>query len=461
MARTMIDNLPKQGPIQVLGAQQTRKLTLGLKLATPLFGGGAETRKSDPVTLIRSASVKSALRHWWRITSGARYSNPAELSQHEASLWGSSEKPGLVSIKIAGITQGKPVSVKGLKDDANGSLKYALFPFIGDNNNPAVDGVENVSFELTLKCRRSKVGDRDVWQELLTALRAWLAFGGVGSRTRRGCGSLTVADPEKVSRDPEFKEISLLPSSNAPTVIETWMQSTFAVALGDRGWSVLNDTVLIKRVDDPSALAAWTAAMSVMRELRQGVGVGRNPGEGRFPGRSRWPEPETIRKLKGQRLPKHQLDPKMPPDAFPRAELGMPIEFKFKNGGEHGDPNCDPGKTQLVPVVNGEAANRMSSPIILKAMPTLNGFVALVMPLKAPRLEQVTLTDSTGSALPIFDQHHVRAPSFAKYENSPLANTRNKKDEKYEYYGSAFMAVIRHAAFEHKFAGVFLKEFGK
>lgn len=445
MARTMFDDLPKQGP---LGSQRTRQLTLGLKLSTPLFGGGAEARKSDPVTLIRSASVKSALRHWWRITSGARYSNAADLARQEAILWGSSEKPGLVSMKIAGNTQGRPVSVKSLRDDAGGSLKYALFPFIGDNRNPAVDGVENVSFELTLKCRQSKVGDRDVWQELLTALRAWLAFGGVGSRTRRGCGSLTVVDPQKVSGDPAFKELSLLPSTNDPAVIQQWMQKAFERTPGDRAWPVLAKLALIKRVDDPSALAAWTAAMSVMRELRQGVGVGRNPGEGRFPGRSRWPEPEAIRKLKGQRLPKHQPDPKMPANAFPRAELGMPIVFHFKDSDERGDHNREPGDTQLVPVVNGKAANRMSSPIILKAMPTLNGFVALVLPLKVPRLEEVTLTHSRGSALPTFKKNHVRDASFAKYEKSPLANTLGSAPEN---HGSAFMAVINHAAIKHEF----------
>ncbi len=45
-------------------------ITLHLRLITPLFGGGYETREVDPDCIIRPATIRGHLRFWWRALYG-------------------------------------------------------------------------------------------------------------------------------------------------------------------------------------------------------------------------------------------------------------------------------------------------------------------------------------------------------------------------------------------------------
>jgi CRISPR-associated protein Cmr1 len=69
---------------------------------------------------------------------------------------------------------------------------YFLFPFQEQKkqNIPAAVGRRQVSFQLRLTLDASLSEAQRA--EVRTALKAWIAFGGVGARTRRGCGALTV-----------------------------------------------------------------------------------------------------------------------------------------------------------------------------------------------------------------------------------------------------------------------------
>ena len=104
--------------------------------------------------------------------------------------------------------------------------------------------------------------------------------------------------------------------------------------------------------------------------------------------------------------------PAIPNDAFPRAELGLPIVFHFKDQREG-----DPGDTELYPIVNDQEKTRMSSPLILRSLVCKDGEVLqMIMRLNAPGPEKVVLKKTTGN--PVFTK--IQDPSLASYPNSPM-----------------------------------------
>jgi CRISPR-associated protein Cmr1 len=89
----------------------------------------------------------------------------------------------------------------------------------------------------------------------------------------------------------------------------------------------------------------------------------------------------------------HQRLAHIPADAFPRAELGLPIVFHFQGRGELKD---DP---ILYPRVDGQRRDRMASPLILKPLALADGrAVPLILRLRTPPLKEVELTKSHGAA---------------------------------------------------------------
>jgi CRISPR-associated protein Cmr1 len=176
-------------------------IELELRLITPMFGGGYKAREVDTEQLIRPAAIRGQLRFWWRATAGARYASVADLHKAETELWGGAstkDNPafGKVAIQVHILSAGEKASYSQVAPPSkpeDGPLHgYFLFPFQEQKkqNIPAAVGRRQVSFQLRLTLDASlseaqRAGVR-------TALKAWIAFGGVGARTRRGCGALTV-----------------------------------------------------------------------------------------------------------------------------------------------------------------------------------------------------------------------------------------------------------------------------
>ena len=400
-------------------------LTCTVEVVTPLFGGGVEAGCPDPVTLIRPSSIRGHLRFWWRATRGVAYNSTEELRRREISIWGSTDQQSRVFVAVELVKPGKRVPCAKYSwnprarrgegghqlrwDDRlhGAALPYALFPFQGkppkDKDNQSAppeeepaDMIVGLSFRLTLRyppeCR----------DDVRCATAAWLNFGGLGARTRRGCGSLYCAE--------------FAPRESDPQSLAKWIRTTFpdirAATSQSNPWPALLEMVLVgepKR--DP--LAAWNAAMDVLQRFRQGPGAGRNPGrDSNRPGRSRWPEPETIRKVTGARHSRHQ--PLNHPDGVPRASLGLPIVFHFKDRG-------DPPDTELYPLVEGRPAQRMASPLILKPLAVSpNAAVPLIVRLKTPPLTGAELRQG-GNGLRRFNPAEIAGSRLASYSGSPMA----------------------------------------
>jgi CRISPR-associated protein Cmr1 len=257
----------------------------------------------------------------------------------------------------------------------------------------------------------------DITDDLQDAIWAWANFGGLGGRTRRGCGSLLGKEVD----DKGNVRLELAPNSVAE--IDEWFRSAqqrFGRPAGSPAqWPHLGERLVYRPEAEPP-VPAWLRLTELFREFRQGK-IGRNHSrQGGRPGRSHFPEPETIRETirnRGKRGGTHAPLDKVPADAFPRAEFGLPIVFQFQHN--------EVDQTVLYPRIGKEQPERMASPLVLKPLCLANGTaVPAFIPLDVPWFTDVELTlrgrDKVQRTFPL---SAVRRPDLATYPNSPLANS--------------------------------------
>jgi CRISPR-associated protein Cmr1 len=366
-----------------------KTLELSLKVITPLFGGGYEPRETDPVSPVRAAAIRGHLRFWWRALYGATFENAEQLFAAEENLWGSAEKPGRVTISVridrtgteykehdtTSASPRPPHFWAEWSKDNSGQWrkpprvvqpwpKYALFPFFGEEPTTTARCLLGKEFTLALT-----FDDATREEELRQTVSAWVRFGGIGARTRRGCGSL----------DDNASGNAALPSSHVRAEELTCLHG--AVAL----WGNEQD----------SPLAAWKAAVDIYQQFRQGEGFAREPapptkpGERPgSPGRSWWPEPDSIRRITGRHSYGHE--PRSGVErGFPRADLGLPIIFHFKDydSRKRGNEPNDPADATLKGPA--ERRERFASPVITKAVAENGKYRPLVLILNAPHVWQL------------------------------------------------------------------------
>ena len=290
-----------------------RELSLTITVATPMAGGGVEAGKIDERRPVRVPSIKGHLRYWWRMMNR---DSPGK-SARESEIWGSTEKPGKVYVDVP-----KQPSVllrycdKNFEFSRYGPENYALFSSLPTRDKPG-NNIAHENFSFTIKLTYPQ----EFHDDIIYSLSAWLYFGGLGSRTRRGCGSLSC--------------------NEVPVSLHEILKSAPYITL----WR--------KKAHD--SLAAWSYAVKRYKDYRQA----RNKGEGPRLGRSKWPEPDSLRQITGRSSVRHRTPITSPLPSFPRAALGMPIIFHFID-------RDDPHDTTLIPGLKD--SSRMASPVITKAL---------------------------------------------------------------------------------------------
>ncbi len=194
---------------------QTLRLTF--RVNTPLFLGGARQQAE-----LRAASIKGALRFWWRSLQWARFgSDVAALQSEEAQLFGSSDQKigrSKVGLRIVSNKLGKKLSAGSVlwaqEDCQHGNrgntmrpgacyLGYGAINAFPTKAKPAPDPKPaqkaaqllrecilpgNFVLQVTLDRRLSN----DQCQSIRDAFHMLGAVGGLGTCGRRGYGSLTL-----------------------------------------------------------------------------------------------------------------------------------------------------------------------------------------------------------------------------------------------------------------------------
>lgn len=371
-------DLPDKRLCSARASAELCQIQVTLKVVTPILGGAARTRAIDEVDIIRVPSVRGHLRFWWRALYGHRYACATGLYADEARTWGQAAKndggrsPVEARVEVVDVGEVEKGDIrlfsKGGQSATPGA--YALWPARASRDKTgAAHRRVGTKFKLTLSCPAS------LEAEIGNALRAWILFGGYGSRTRRGLGSLAVLE-DAASWMP------VRPSREA--IVELFDIDIFASPeSGARDTPLLAGAsmhVLEAGCDD--AQAAWCKALEWLKEFRQGTSGGkgnraREPGDGlqqiNRPSISNWPEADKIRHLKGKTMshpPRHNARP-----AWPRASFGLPIVGQFQTSARNGKSNSydEPGAFELRWRTRKTEHSRLGSPLIVKALPLANG----------------------------------------------------------------------------------------
>ena len=275
--------------------------TLKITTITPMTGGGFSAGRFDPARPVRVPSIRGHLRNWFRLMN----------QEGESELFGSTDKAGKVYVDVKDVSSPVPLQ----KEYRLASPEYyALFSVLNRKTQetiPFTDAIADKGLSFTL----SITYPADKQQEIRLALSAWIFFGGLGARTRRGCGSL-YAD-EVCGENASFPGLAEVLESNKE--ISLFMKP------------------------NADELKAWTGALTVYKSYRQFKGDGTT---------SLWPDVKSIRAMKHMRGQFGDFVPEIP-----RAALGLPLNFDSEKVIVNTPSRSNPDKP-----------GRMASPVITKAL---------------------------------------------------------------------------------------------
>lgn len=326
-------------------------------LVTPLFGGGVVAGQVDQRMPIRASAIRGQLRFWWRLLASKRLGNDVNaIRQEEFALWGGLGTPPQASRVWVEVRHDKSLELKKVKH---------INPYALGGAKVKDDGIYDCLTPWILRIGYCPSLSDKQEEEVKDAVRWWASFGGVGARTRRGFGAVSVSGLSAITDD-EIK------------------------AAGCQ--LMLNKTLKL------AAQQAWKLGIKALRDFRQGK-PGRNKGETRYPGRSHWPEADAIRRLTGRHhnyhIPEHTAG-----NVFPRAAFGMPIIFHFKDTQDPSDFTLqpvkyvqNPGQSIMTPV----RCERLASPVILRPIKQGQTWRAAALLLPYEKILDLAVTQPDGT----------------------------------------------------------------
>lgn len=402
-------------------------LAIPLALITPMVGGGVEPHTPDDVSPVRLSAVRGQLRQWWRwlhlpAEPGARGEDAA---LREVTLWGGVLGDKAISsrvrLSVEQVQRGEaiPAGYHKLKngklavlpelEGACVGLDYALFPLQRQKSElqgktadvPTRLVRATLVFALRVQIEdRPEVAERlnvapelcaDRADEALAALWAWIYFGGLGARTRRGLGALKLNGPVQrlagvwPMATPGWERLF------GPLSREDWTTGANQVLRRSPGSRAAGGELWVGPHARTSA-QAHQQLIGKLRTFRQAPGEARAPGKRGPHGRSHWPEPNVLRGLREvattnpmrwEHAPgsdavadaeKSDLDTRVM--GLPRAAFGLPLEVQFK------DDLDKPASASVLP--EERKVERLASPLLMRPVQLKDGAypVLLRLPLE-------------------------------------------------------------------------------
>lgn len=173
------------------------------RVTTPMFLGGAEQQAE-----LRLPSFKGALRFWWRALAWHRYRDVRQLREDELALFGSSdERVGqskvlmrLVPCATARVISNPPQQLMDsnrVVGDGARYLGYGVMEAFASRNKGTKEGELTrpcilAPFTFTVELMFKPGTTQHLREQVEQALKALGVFGGLGSKSRKGYGSLTL-----------------------------------------------------------------------------------------------------------------------------------------------------------------------------------------------------------------------------------------------------------------------------
>lgn len=182
-----------------------RELNAKLLVTTPMFIGDGEQQTRS----IRPPAIKGALRFWWRALNWGRQLKQAQgnekaalaaLHQAEADLFGSAAgqdkgHQARFQLRVESMENGSPVNLPnpGPNDSLGYLLGQGLYNFKTGVQRPCIPS--GATFILTLKEKPgSHKPTAKQWEQLEETLWVFGLLGGLGSRARKGLGSIAIQE---------------------------------------------------------------------------------------------------------------------------------------------------------------------------------------------------------------------------------------------------------------------------
>ncbi|MCM3064012.1 type III-B CRISPR module RAMP protein Cmr1 [Bacillus altitudinis] len=392
--------------------QRLFKEPLTIHLVTPMFGGGPQSNSIDQDRPIRESAIRGHLRFWWRATRGAVCKNANELSKREAEIFGHTEQASQIQV----VTHYEKDEVKRNSKVFFKKKNHPFPRYVLSNMKDKTPYLMKAQFSLNIRLSKKTTDFELIKKEVEAALWAWINFGGIGSRTRRGCGSLYC------------KQFSPY-NKRTKSQLEKWFEQKLLeydiqMPASSREWPTLSREFKVQAFPS-SMISSWQSVIQTYETFRRRS----NPDKKR--GRSCWPEADTIRLSTGKAKSGHHIPyPKEKPfkyQAFPRAQFGLPIQFRFAPK----DSGKDPDPVTLLP----KGKDRLASPLILKPLAiNQEESVGMVMVLQQPKIEALSLLGDRKPLPDVTDEQSIY-PS-ATYSNNPL------QDESGRTHSSAIQAFL-------------------
>lgn len=319
---------PETWPIP--GSHQ-RFIELEIRALAPIFKGGSTTTQIDEGRPFRTPSIRGALRYWWRATS--TFADVEQLRAGEKALFGG----------VHGGPVASAVSVVVLRQQSTPgprpSNKPYAFGFTGKDDEEARDRQVHMNATGTL---RVEWRDDSDGEEVKRALKAWLLFGGIGGRSRRGAGSIWW--DEGIDRP-----------STIDNYIAAWRR--LVPERATRPWPTLAGSVLLVGPARASADAAWNEGLDGMRDIRASRDVRQGFLGVRGNDLFEWKREDYLRFGQAGQF------------RSSRAALGLPIRFQGTKG---------------TYILNAQGYKRYPSPLHLKVVQFGSDFHPVMLVLRGP-----------------------------------------------------------------------------
>lgn len=372
--------------------------TLPCELLTPAFLGGAEPNKQAE---LRPPSIRGALRAWWRLVVGPDISAEHRHPLSEATLFGNSGQGKVLLSLVQPVKDGDTTWNSARERTRRPGAAYFGFPLeMGTNQRRALPSGTRFDLRLTMPRGLLPEQERALW----ATLWCWSHLGGIGSRSRRGFGSIQptwppivtdlrgapVPGPEQRSGPgtPTVTDLRGAPvpgpeqlSGATPFHLPALGNATSLRELAERIADTAHDLKPLRRYSQGStAPVYWLGGPGPGARVavwggpdRQGFAdgldavdaVGRSMMELRRTRGIDGPTPTLATLLAQKRL---VLAPQ-------RAAFGLPLALRPKQGGK---------RFELLPHVPGPRAGRMPSPLLIRAL-RVNGRYYAILTLLAGR----------------------------------------------------------------------------
>ncbi len=331
---------------------QPAEITAEYKITTPMFLGGAFPEESVDDQQFRNASLKGALRFWWRALNWGRMLREAggnetaalkALHRREGELFGkASDGKDSVQSRVQLSSQFLEVTTLAAGDKSVKPVSYllgmGLYDYRGGTLRPALRGGV-----LRLTARFKPGSGQDVQDEVQQTLIALGIFGGLGSRGRKGLGSLAVQSLQRVGERQEF---------TGPAQLHNFIASLDYSAPGKD--APLTAFTASSRIDLAPAGNSPTECLKLVSDCLQLYRDGTVNGEREKPTRFDQDRTRAEQAANGKAI--SQL-----PD---RAVFGLPHNYHWKSPSPFDDLQIAPKGTTL---------NRRASPLFIHVHQFPNG----------------------------------------------------------------------------------------